>query len=198
MCSRLLLDRRSLQQCLSLASSSPHEVPVGALLRCNATQRILATSSNASISRHSSLAHAEMLALASAQQSLSASRLDNTTLYISLEPCLMCLGAALSSRVSRILYASRSPKYGSFSSPGGLALQQGAHSPGGSSASSCSCSASCPPPAWLLASPVRLQVQCAEDSPALRDCAEASAALLGSFFASRRADKGGQRKPAVQ
>ena len=183
-----LIDRLSLQACLSLARTCGSEVPVGALVRCNATRRVLATAANSALRLGSALAHAEMLALAAAQRALPSARLDGCTLYVSLEPCLMCLGAALASRVSRVVFASRSPKYGALSS-GGLQLDHGAAPARAGGAPACAACAAAPPPAWLRASPVRMQVACAEDAPALEGCARQSSALLGAFFAARRREK---------
>jgi tRNA(adenine34) deaminase len=61
-------------------------------------------------------AHAEVLALRSAAQHLENWRLDGATLYVTLEPCLMCLGAILNARISRLVYSAADPKAGAVDS----------------------------------------------------------------------------------
>ena len=192
-CSLALLDRLSLAACLRLArASAPGEVPVGALVRCGATSRVLARASNAARGGNP-LGHAEVLALAAAARALAAPRLDGCTLYVTLEPCLMCLGAAVVSRVARVVFAARSAKYGAFSA-GGLALDSGAPAAAAAAAAAggatcAACAGARAPPAWLRASPVRMQVQCAEDAPLLAGAAAESAALLAGFFGELRRGK---------
>jgi len=180
------VDRRSLHRCLQLARQAfvLGEVPVGALVRAPGA-RLLSARANAA--RAGSLRHAELLALADAQAALGAPRLDGCTLYVSLEPCLMCLGAAAASRVARVVFAARSAKYGAFTA-GGLALDEGAAGGGGGGA--CAACAAAPRPRLFRASPVHLRVECAEDAPLLRGLAEQSAALLGEFFRARRGARG--------
>jgi tRNA(Arg) A34 adenosine deaminase TadA len=201
MCSRALLDRRSLAACLALArASAPGEVPIGALVRCNATHRVLAAAANGT-ARGGALAHAEVRALAAALR--AAPRLDHCTLYVTLEPCLMCLGAAVAARVARVVFAARSAKYGAFTS-GGLALEAGGSGGSGGSggegsgAPLCAACSAAPPAAWLRASPVRMQVACGEDVPLLQGAAAESAALLAAFFAGLRRGKLGAAAPQLR
>ncbi len=70
---------------------------------------------NSVVSRTSALAHAEVVALQGATQRQGVSRLDGCTLYCTLEPCLMCLGAAANHHIARVVYLCDSPKYGSLS-----------------------------------------------------------------------------------
>ncbi|CAL4320527.1 tRNA adenosine(34) deaminase TadA [Buchnera aphidicola] len=80
------------------------EVPVGAVLIFN--NRIIGAGLNSSISNHDPTAHAEILALQEGGKILKNYRLINTTLYVTLEPCIMCLGAILNSRINRLVLGS--------------------------------------------------------------------------------------------
>ncbi len=143
--------------------------------------------SNRSESSLDALAHAEVLALRGAARALGgAPRLDGCTLYCSLEPCLMCLGAALAHRVSRVVFAARSEKFGALTS-GALACAVG--SSGGGGGEPCTaCGGSPPPPPMALRVGARaLVLECAEDAPCLRPAAEESARLLRVFFGGLRA-----------
>jgi tRNA(adenine34) deaminase len=86
------------------------EVPVGAVLVAN--DQVIATGHNQPITQNDPSGHAEMLALRSAGQSLGNYRLPNTTLYVTLEPCMMCSGAIMHARVSRLVYGAPDPKTG--------------------------------------------------------------------------------------
>jgi tRNA(adenine34) deaminase len=86
------------------------EVPVGAVLVAN--DQVIATGHNQPITQNDPSGHAEMLALRSAGKSLGNYRLPNTTLYVTLEPCMMCSGAIMHARVSRVVYGAPDPKTG--------------------------------------------------------------------------------------
>ncbi|WWO95817.1 MAG: tRNA adenosine(34) deaminase TadA [Candidatus Dasytiphilus stammeri] len=86
------------------------EVPVGAVIVRN--KIILSEGWNCSISFNDPTAHAEIIALRRAGQILSNYRLLNTTLYVTLEPCLMCMGAIAHSRVTRLVFGACDKKYG--------------------------------------------------------------------------------------
>jgi tRNA(adenine34) deaminase len=86
------------------------EVPVGAVIVCG--ERIVARSHNLSEHLKDVTAHAEMQAFTAASEYIGGKFLDECTLYVSLEPCVMCAGAAFWSRVSRIVYAADDPKRG--------------------------------------------------------------------------------------
>lgn len=81
------------------------EVPVGAVLVKDGQQ--IATGYNLSISQHDPTAHAEILCLRSAGKKLENYRLLDATLYITLEPCAMCAGAMVHSRIARVVYGAR-------------------------------------------------------------------------------------------
>jgi len=82
------------------------EVPVGAILIFN--NRIIGTGLNSSISNHDPTAHAEILALQEGGKIMKNYRLINTTLYVTMEPCIMCLGAILNGRISRLVLGTKS------------------------------------------------------------------------------------------
>ena len=86
------------------------EVPVGAVLVRN--NELIAVSSNSPISLNDPSAHAEILALRAAAQKLNNYRLPGTTLYVTLEPCMMCAGALLHARVERLVFGAYDPKTG--------------------------------------------------------------------------------------
>jgi len=91
------------------------EVPVGAVL-VDASGDLLATACNRTIANTDPTAHAEMLALRSAAEKLKNYRLLNTTLYVTIEPCLMCMGAVVHARVARVVYGAPDPKWGAAGS----------------------------------------------------------------------------------
>lgn len=86
------------------------EVPVGAILVHE--DRVIAKAYNQPIGLHDPSAHAEMLAIREAAQSLENYRIPDSTLYVTLEPCAMCCGAILHARVKRIVYGASDPKTG--------------------------------------------------------------------------------------
>jgi tRNA(adenine34) deaminase len=87
------------------------EVPVGAVLVSESGQ-ILAASPNRTISLADPSAHAEILALRIACQKIKNYRLLNTTLYVTIEPCIMCMGAIIHARVGAVIYGAPDPKWG--------------------------------------------------------------------------------------
>ncbi len=86
------------------------EVPVGAVLVSN--DQVIAAGHNQPITQNDPSGHAEILALRAAGQNLGNYRLPDTTLYVTLEPCMMCSGAIMHARVSRLVYGARDPKTG--------------------------------------------------------------------------------------
>ncbi|TVR14587.1 MAG: nucleoside deaminase [Planctomycetota bacterium] len=90
------------------------EVPVGAVVvRDN---HLLASGNNRCIRDHDASAHAEIVAIRRASKRLGDWRLEGCTLYVTLEPCPMCVGACLNARVQRIVYAAPEPKAGACGS----------------------------------------------------------------------------------
>jgi tRNA(adenine34) deaminase len=90
------------------------EVPVGAVLVLGG--RVVAEGWNRPIATHDPTAHAEIIALRAAGPVLENYRLIDTTLYVTLEPCVMCMGAISHARVRRIVYGATDPKRGAAGS----------------------------------------------------------------------------------
>lgn len=90
------------------------EVPVGAVVVVQG--RLLAAAHNQPIARCDPSAHAEILALRRAAAQLGNYRLTDATLYVTLEPCLMCAGAILQARLPRLVYGASDPKAGAVHS----------------------------------------------------------------------------------
>ncbi len=86
------------------------EIPVGAIIVCH--ERILARTHNNTERLNDVTAHAEMLAYTAAAEALGAKYLTDCTLYVTLEPCVMCAGAAGWTQISRIVYGASDPKRG--------------------------------------------------------------------------------------
>ena len=86
------------------------EVPIGAVIVCS--DRIIAKSHNLTELLHDVTAHAEMLAFTAAAEALGGKCLTGCTLYVTLEPCVMCAGAAGWTQVERIVYGAAAPKRG--------------------------------------------------------------------------------------
>jgi len=86
------------------------EVPVGAVVVKG--DAVIAAGGNAPIGLHDPSAHAEMLALRAAGQALGNYRLDDTVLYVTLEPCLMCAAAIAHARVRRVVFGAFDPRAG--------------------------------------------------------------------------------------
>ena len=96
------------------AACQAGEVPVGAVVVCNG--EVVAQAHNAPIALHDPSAHAEVLALRAAAQKLGNYRLDDCTLYVTLEPCAMCVGALLNARLKRVVWGACEPKTGAAGS----------------------------------------------------------------------------------
>lgn len=110
-------DERFMQHALALARHAAEvhdEVPVGAVLVLEG--RIVGTGCNASIVGNDPSAHAEIVALRDAGQRLGNYRFPGSTLYVTLEPCVMCAGAIVHARVSRVVFGATDPKTGAAGS----------------------------------------------------------------------------------
>ena len=86
------------------------EVPIGAVIVLNG--EIIARAHNLRETRQNAIAHAELLAIDEACQKLGTWRLENAILYVTLEPCPMCSGAIILSRINRVVYGAKDPKGG--------------------------------------------------------------------------------------
>ncbi|RJG10259.1 tRNA adenosine(34) deaminase TadA [Pseudomonas cavernicola] len=116
-------DRRFMREALTLAAegASLGEVPVGALLVQNG--EVIGRGFNCPISRHDPSAHAEMVAIRAAAQSLENYRLPGSTLYVTLEPCSMCAGLIVHARINRVVFGATEPKAGVVQSRGQFFIQ---------------------------------------------------------------------------
>lgn len=110
------LDTAFMTRALELArmAEAVGEVPVGAVIVKNGD--IVGEGWNRPISTNDPTAHAEIVALRAAAQNLKTYRLLDTTLYVTLEPCAMCAGAMIHSRVRRLVYGASDPRAGAAGS----------------------------------------------------------------------------------
>jgi tRNA(adenine34) deaminase len=107
-------DYMSLALALAQRACDVGEVPVGAVLVKDG--QVLALGHNTPIGSHDPTAHAEIVALRAASQALGNYRLEGCELFVTLEPCPMCAGAMLQSRISRVVYGAPDPKTGAAGS----------------------------------------------------------------------------------
>lgn len=107
-------DEHYMRQCIgqAQAASARGEVPVGALIVDPASGEVLSRTGNAPIGICDPTAHAEILALRDAAYALDNYRLTGLTLYVTLEPCTMCVGAIANARIGRVVYGASDPKGG--------------------------------------------------------------------------------------
>ena len=107
-------DEYWMQQALKLAhkAEAAGEVPVGAVIVKDG--ELVAEGWNQPIGANDPTAHAEIMALRAAGERLGNYRLLDTELYVTLEPCPMCVGAMLHARVKRVIYAATDPKTGAL------------------------------------------------------------------------------------
>jgi tRNA(adenine34) deaminase len=101
------MDSKWMRRALELAESAAAngEVPIGAVIVLNG--EIIAEAQNRMEELNVATAHAEILAINEASQKLKNWRLDGAVIYVSLEPCPMCMGAIKNSRISKIVFAAR-------------------------------------------------------------------------------------------
>ncbi len=96
------------------AAGAAGEVPVGAVLVRG--EQIIAAGGNAPVASHDPTAHAEIAALRAAGKVLGSYRLTDTTLYVTLEPCIMCAAAIVQARVRRLVFGAWDPRAGAAGS----------------------------------------------------------------------------------
>ncbi|MDQ2994421.1 MAG: tRNA adenosine(34) deaminase TadA [Pseudomonadota bacterium] len=113
-------DQRFMARALELAHTAQElgEVPVGAVLVLN--DQIIAEGYNQPIAHHDPTAHSEIMALRAGAKHLNNYRLVDTTLYVTLEPCAMCVGAMIHARIKRLVFAASDRKTGAVCSAAGL------------------------------------------------------------------------------
>jgi tRNA(adenine34) deaminase len=105
-----------LREALELAREAERagEVPVGAVVVVDG--RVIGRGRNSPISTNDPTAHAEMLALREAAAAIGNYRLDGATLYVTLEPCVMCAGALVHARLARLVFGARDLRFGGIRS----------------------------------------------------------------------------------
>ncbi|MBC8247117.1 MAG: nucleoside deaminase [Deltaproteobacteria bacterium] len=91
------------------------EVPVGAVL-VGETGEILSKDCNQTVRLSDPTAHAEILVLRQAAKTIHNYRLLNTSLYVTVEPCVMCMGAVIHARIARVIFGADDPKWGALGS----------------------------------------------------------------------------------
>jgi len=94
------------------AAADAGEAPIGAVVIDPATGEVIAKAGNAPIARHDPTAHAEILALRAAAETLGNYRLTGLTLVVTLEPCAMCAGAISHARIGRVVFGASDAKGG--------------------------------------------------------------------------------------
>lgn len=97
------------------------EVPVGAVI-VSGEQQILSQAHNLRESTQNPIAHAEILAIEAACKKTGSWRLPDATIYVTLEPCVMCMGAVVNSRIKRVVFGASDPKAGAVVSNFGIGL----------------------------------------------------------------------------
>ena len=100
---------------MALQAERAGEVPVGAVV-VDEKGKILALAHNEPISSCDPTAHAEIVAIRKAARRVGNYRLTGCSLYVTLEPCVMCYGAVIHARIKRLVYGANDPKAGAFSS----------------------------------------------------------------------------------
>ncbi len=107
------LDEKYMKEALKEAKKAglKKEVPIGAIIVCD--NKIISRGKNRRECSQNALCHAEIDAINKACKKLNSWRLLNCTLYVTLEPCPMCAGAIINSRISRVVYGAKDPKAGS-------------------------------------------------------------------------------------
>ena len=86
------------------------EIPVGAVICCG--DKIIARAHNSTECLHDVTAHAEMIAITAATNTIGGKYLNDCTLYVTLEPCIMCAGALAWAQIGHIVYGASDPKHG--------------------------------------------------------------------------------------
>ena len=109
-------DEKFMRQALAQAALAQDlgEIPVGAVIVKDG--KVLCSAHNLCEELHDATAHAERLAISEAGKKTGSWRLSDCTLYVTLEPCPMCTGACINSRIGRIVYAAKDPRAGACES----------------------------------------------------------------------------------
>ncbi len=107
---------------LAAKAATLGEVPVGAVI-VNAEGEIIGRGYNQCISQQDATAHAEVQAIRDACQNTNNYRLNNCVLYVTLEPCTMCIGAIINARIKTLYYGAKEPRTGAIASVCNLPAQ---------------------------------------------------------------------------
>ena len=109
-------DEKFMLQAIKEASKAEEkdEVPIGAVIVVNG--KVISRGHNLRETTNDPTGHAEIIAIKKAAKKLKSWRLPDATLYVTLEPCSMCAGAILNSRIKRVVYAAKDPKGGALGS----------------------------------------------------------------------------------
>jgi tRNA(adenine34) deaminase len=99
---------------LALEAEQAGEVPVGAVVVLDG--QVIGRGRNSPIATHDPTAHAEILALREAASAIGNYRLEGATLYVTLEPCVMCAGALVTARLARLVFGARDLRFGAVRS----------------------------------------------------------------------------------
>jgi len=117
---RFAIDEQFMRNAMSIANDATrqNEVPIGALVVQGT--RIISGANNRTVRDQDATAHAELIAIRDACAALDRWRLDDCTLYVTLEPCAMCAGAIVLSRMQRVVFGAWDEKAGMAGSVGDL------------------------------------------------------------------------------
>lgn len=110
------MDEKFMKEAIKLAmkAESLDEVPIGCVITKD--DKIIARGYNLRENKQQSIAHAEIMAIQKACKKIGSWRLEGCTIYVTLEPCAMCTGAILQSRIERVVYGASDPKGGCIES----------------------------------------------------------------------------------
>ena len=112
---------------LALEAAEAGEVPVGCVIVREGV--VIGRGRNRRAERRSALSHAEVEAIAQANETLGSWRLEGGELYVTLEPCPMCAGAILNARISRVFFGARDPAFGACGGVMNLFMEDFPHPP---------------------------------------------------------------------
>lgn len=99
------------------------EVPIGAVIVKD--NKVIAKAHNLRQKKKSVFAHAEILAITKASKKLNSWMLDDCTLYVTVEPCIMCSGSIIQARIKSVVYGAKEPKFGALGSITDISLIEG-------------------------------------------------------------------------
>ncbi len=104
--------KKFMQIALAIARESDNEIPIGAVVVKDS--QVIGWGNNQTIKTNDITAHAEIVAICDASKTLGNYRLDECDLYVTIEPCLMCSGAIINSRIRRVIFGAQEPKTGAL------------------------------------------------------------------------------------